>query len=116
MELAAHHIWVVSQFSDFHQLAIRRHSRKDHAGSLKLFTEGIIELKSMAVTLIHMGNSIGVSSFCSALDLAWIKPDPHRPAHLAYRALFDHQVDHRAFCASVKLRGIRILQVEHMSC
>ena len=89
---------MICQFDDLDQISVGRQTGKDHAVLFKVFAIFVVELKAMAVAFFNFRRSIRGGGFAALLQLSWIEPEPHRPAHICDGALVKHQVNDGVFC------------------
>ena len=62
VELTANKPWVIAKFGDLNKAAVRRLSRECHPGGLKPRPERVIELQTVAVTLLNQRHPVGSPS------------------------------------------------------
>ena len=119
MELAAQHEGMIVQLGNLHQPPIGRDAGKGHAVALHVGAECVVELKTVAVALLHQlakaQGRIGPRRVRAGGQLAVIDTQPHRAAHIGDVTLVGHQVDHGKLRAEVELCAVRLVALQNVA-
>src|SRR5215210_4092077 len=106
---------MVAQLNHFHKPAIGREAAQDQASLLHALTVSIVELKSVAVALVYDRLAICPGGFGAWNQVAWIRAEAHRAAHVGYIALVGHDVNHGVGAARVNLRSKSMSEAQHVA-
>ena len=129
MELGTDKPLLVGDFHHFHEVVVGIASNTLHTVTFERFKVLIVELVTMAMTLLDMktlsplplyGESLAIAriGLCSTAtfdEFAIVGTEAHRTTHTLDGLLFFHQVDDWMLGVGIHLRAVRILISEHIA-
>jgi hypothetical protein len=86
---------VVGELDDLDQPAVRREAAEDHPRLVHDLAVLVVELKAVAMPLVHDLFAVGPERVRARQQLARVKTEAHGAAHLVHVALLGHEVDDR---------------------
>src|SRR5438046_9956479 len=99
MELAGDEKWMLRQFDDFDELAVRREPAENVIGLLEPVAEGIVELVPVPMSFVHHECSVKARDPGPHNQLTRLRAQPHGAAFLRHSRLL------------VQHRGARVMRV-----
>src|SRR5579872_1645384 len=112
VELARHEPRVLRQLDDLDQSPVGRHAAEDHPVLVHHLAVLVVELEAMAVALVDDFLAISLERARARQQLARVKAEPHRAAHLVDVALLGHQVDDRRGGERRELRRVGVGSIQ----
>src|SRR5450432_1948695 len=107
-------MYLSRQLDELDKPAVRRCPRDDKTGSLELRAIAVVELVPVPVPFLHIRLAVHLANNGALEQLGGIRAETHGAAHVALTgndiALIGHRGDHRMWCRSVKLGGVRIVK------
>src|SRR6476619_489240 len=103
MELAANKMRMIRQLHHLHVSSIRRRSGNAQARSRHGLFVLAIELIAMPVPLADFERAINLLRQGIGLNLAWPRPQSHRPAQFLYAPQLAQLVDHTMWRRGIEL-------------
>jgi hypothetical protein len=108
MELTRHEPGMISELDHLHEGAVRRLTGAHETGLLELSPQSGIHFVAMPVTFVDEFVSVRRRGLRSLQQLAWIRAEPHRPAHLV-EILAGEDVDHGVRGRCIELGRVGVL-------
>src|SRR5436190_22797966 len=95
VKLAGNEEWVICNFDNLYQLAIRSEAAENKLGFLKPFPVGVVELIPMPVSFVYHKGPIQPGSLCSNHQLTRLGTQSHRSSFFGNSSLFVEHRNHR---------------------
>ena len=103
VKLDSYHEWLARHLHDLHEALVRGYPSGPESNRFEPLAVGVVELKAVAMPLLHNGLSVSGPRPAALYHLAWVYAQAHRPSHLFDVSLFGHEVDDRIGSAGVEL-------------
>ena len=113
--LNGHKPWVVFEFHDFDQFAIRTRTSKPHPMRCKLFAVHVIEFIAMAMAFFDFRFSVQIRTVRSRLKNRRLRTQSHGAAHFNDVLLFVQEAYHWVRRIFVEFSGVGVRQTDHIS-